>query len=281
MSGTGDIYDAEHISRHFDAYGEREWDRLVKSPRDRVSLHIHNHYLRQYIRSGDAVLEAGAGPGRFTLQLAALDARVTVGDISPVQLELHREKMREAGCEEAVVARHVLDIVDLSRFPTASFDAVVCYGGPLSYVFDHAGEALEEMLRITKPGGHVLLGVMSLLGSTQQFLGGVLAIAREQGIATVQAVNDTGDLRGAVALGGHHCHMYRWAELETLLRRPSCTLVATSASNCLSMCNDEVLAGIEADSDLWRAFLRWELDFCAEPGALDGGTHILAVARRT
>ena len=35
------------------------------------------------------------------------------------------------------------------------------------------------------------------------------------------------------------------------------------------------------DPGSWEAFLRWEIDFGKEPGALDGGTHILAVVQRT
>ena len=69
--------------------------------------------------------------------------------------------MKEAGCEHRIVARVALDITDLSRFPDRSFD-----GGPLSYVFDRADDALAEMLRVTRPGGYVLLSVSSLAPSS-------------------------------------------------------------------------------------------------------------------
>lgn len=79
--------------RHFyDAYGEREWERLEANASGRVGFHIHNLFLHRYVQPGDHILEAGAGPGRFTIELARLGAKVTVGDISPVQLELNRQK---------------------------------------------------------------------------------------------------------------------------------------------------------------------------------------------
>ena len=110
-----------------------------------------------------------------------------------------------------MIGREVLDIVDLARFPAAQFDAVVCYGGVLSYVYDQADRALGELLRVTRPGGYLLLSVMSLLGTTRAFLPPILDIARDRGAEVVERVNATGDLTGD--LSPHHAHMYRWSEL--------------------------------------------------------------------
>ena len=63
-------YDSSEIGQFYDGYGEREWDRLELDPAGRASFHIHAHYLRKHVRSGDRVLEVGAGSGRFTMELA-------------------------------------------------------------------------------------------------------------------------------------------------------------------------------------------------------------------
>jgi hypothetical protein len=57
-------------------------------------------------------------------------------------------------------------------------------------------------------------------------------------------------------------------------------LVAMSASNWLSLAPPEVLAQLADDPNVWPAFLDWEERFCAEPGAVDGGTHLLFAWRR-
>jgi SAM-dependent methyltransferase len=173
----------------------------------------------------------------------------------------------------------LLDIVDLSCFPASHFDAVVCYGGALSYVFDRADEALAGLLRVTKPGGLVLLSVMSLLGAGRQTLSDVLALTKQYGLADMDRARQTGD----IPLGSqkHICRMYRFSSLQALLSRHPCTLVAASASNFLSVGNETVLAAADTSPELWNTLLKWEEDFCSEPGALDGGTHILAAVRRT
>lgn len=272
-------YDASVIRGYFDALGEGEWARLDTDAEGRVSFHLHRSYLREFIGAGAEVLEVGAGPGRFTIELARLGARVTVSDVSEVQLALNRERVAAADCAAAVVARQVLDIVDLSDLPSERFDAVVAYGGPLSYVMERADDALAELLRVTRRGGYVLLSVMSLVGATRKFAATVVGWARERSLAEVEGVIRTGDQTGDIARL-HHCHMYRWAELAALLQRHACTLVVASAANYLSVNQDEALRAIMADPVLWPTFLRWEREFCREPGALDGGTHIIAVVQR-
>jgi SAM-dependent methyltransferase len=273
------VYDPAWISRFYDDYAEREWDRLRPDApaMDRVNFATHRALLDEFVQDGDRVLEVGAGPGRFTIELARLGARVVVADISPRQLELNREKVGGAGFESRIEARHIVDVVDLTKFEDASFDATVCFGGPLSYVFQRAGDALGELLRVTRPNGLVLLSVMSKLGATHRYLAAVFELVRDFGLEAVDHVFETGDLSEEIN-NGHRMHMFTWAELEALLARHPCTLVAASAANYLSLREDELLDRL--DERLWPVFLEWELRACREPGVRDGGTHMIAVVRR-
>ena len=246
------MYDQQHISQFFDEFGEKEWARLDQSAEGRVSFHIHTRFLEKFIASGDRVLEAGAGAGRFTRELIKLGAELVVGDVSQVQLDLN---VRYAG---GGFQRRKLDIVDLSEFADDSFEACVAYGGPLSYVMDRAPQALDELLRVIKPGGYLLLSVMSLLGATRKHLQAVLELPEEER----ETVVATGVLHGE-----HRCRMYRWSQLKELLESRPCRIVAASASNFLSV-NQQ------------HEVLDWEVQFCQEPGALDGGTHIIAVVQK-
>ena len=114
---------------------------------------------------GARVLDAGCGPGRFALDLARRGARLTLVDLSPVQLEQARQHISEAGLLERVQAFHCLDIVNLEVLPDASFEVVVCYGAVLSYTVDRYPTALQELARVLLPGGRLLISVNSLYGT--------------------------------------------------------------------------------------------------------------------
>lgn len=276
---SGPRYDASVIRKYFDEFGAREWDRLERRPMDRVNFETHRRMLSRFVRTGDHVLEVGAGPGRFTIELARIGARVTVSDISPTQLDLNREKVAAAGAEGAVVERVVLDVLDLGCYADATFDATVCYGGPLSYVIEQADRAVDELLRVTKPAGHVLVTAMSLLGTARRYLPDLFEEANRFGLGLVDREVSTGDLPPETT-GGQPMRLYRWADLESLLQRHRCDIVASSAANFLSVGNDAALLPVLSDEPLWSTFLEWELRACEQPAARDGGTHIIVVVRK-
>lgn len=128
-------YDSAAIAAHFDRLGPLEWDRFDRTLGDRVPLALHSRVLDQFTLPGGRVLDIGAGPGRFTEQLHRLGCRIVVGDISAEQLRLNQESAVVRGFAVSVEAWHQMDICDLGRFSDGTFDTVVAFGGPLSYVF--------------------------------------------------------------------------------------------------------------------------------------------------
>ena len=75
-----------------------------------------------------------------------------------------------AESRDLVADYRVLDLVDLGALQPGSFDAVVCVGGPLSYLLDKESAAVTQLLRIVRPGGIVVLGVMSLINTVVLFM---------------------------------------------------------------------------------------------------------------
>jgi SAM-dependent methyltransferase len=270
-------YRPQDISKHFDEFGMKEWERLTSTPVDEISLHIHKHYLEKYVQAGWRVLEVGSGAGRFTQLLAGIGARISVADISPEQLRLNQHMATQFDFAQAVESWQQVDICDLRPYADTSFDCVVVYGGPFSYVLDQREAALQECLRVLKPGGPLLLSVMSLWGSVRRFLTGVLDVPAEYN----QRIISQGDITSATLPGrdSNWMHLFRAGELRAWLEEAGLQIIDMSASGCLAVGRDAALVEIRNDPAKWQELLRMELEATASPGALDAGTHIIAIAR--
>jgi SAM-dependent methyltransferase len=257
-------WDPQRTAEYYDEFGEREWTRFEQGVTPPAGLDIHVRFLERFVNRGDRVLDAGAGPGRFTLELVRLGADVVALDISPVQLEQLRKRLPD-------IEAQVGDITDLSRFADDSFDVTVCFGGPLSYVLDRADDALGELVRITRSGGHVLVSVMSTVGAVVHFLAILFDLARRDGVDVQEEIVRTGFLPEGGDYGHLAMHMYRWSELEALLSRHG-EVVAAAAAGLLPDLRP-------AEPELQQLVRTLEAELCEEPGAISSGQHIVAALR--
>lgn len=103
------------------------------------------------LRTGDTFLDVAAGTGGLSLPAARLGAKVLATDWSPLMIERFHARVAAEGldAEGRVMDCHALDVADDSFDVTGSQFGVML-------VPDQA-QALREMVRVTKPGGRVLL----------------------------------------------------------------------------------------------------------------------------
>ena len=73
-----DDWNPSRAAEYFDDYGEREWQRFENGTTPGPSMTTHMRMLEGYVRPGDRILDAGAGPGRFTLELLRFGLRSTI-----------------------------------------------------------------------------------------------------------------------------------------------------------------------------------------------------------
>jgi ubiquinone/menaquinone biosynthesis C-methylase UbiE len=274
-------YESETTRSFYNAWGGREWERLESSLENRVNYRIHRELIAEHVKAGDKVLEAGAGPGRFTIELARLGAEVTVCDLSDVQLGINKEKVTEAGLAANVTGWSQADISDLSRYESAAYDVVVCVGSVLSCLLDRIPQALDELVRTLKPGGQLIVSVTSRFGYLRNGLFPILQFAANGQLAAIDNAVTTGDIAGVQAdIELLTTHFFTWEELKGLLAERDCEVVTAAASNFLSADVPELEELLNANPEVMEAFTRWELSACRAPGAVDGGTHMIAVFRR-
>ena len=266
-------YDASAIERYFDELGWNEFERHEANPVQRIKLQLHYRCLTRFISRGALVLEIGPGPGRFTQVLAELGCKVVLVDISAEQLRLNERRAREFGYYECIEASIHADMCDLSAVERNDFDAIVAFGGPFSYVLDRRDEALAQCIAKLRPGGKIILSVMSMWGSTHAFLEGVLELPQEE----IKAVLESGDITAQTSPSskGHYLHLFTAQELRAFLESQDLEVQFLSASNAVSTHWGDLL---ERD-EYFETALRIEESATQEPGLLDAGTHIISVAR--
>ena len=100
------------------------------------------------------LLEVGAGTGRYSVTLAKQGYQVTAVELIAHNLDILRSKLD--GTEPILALQG--NALDLSAFSDASFDLTMLLG-PMYHLYTKADklQALSEAVRVTKPGGYLLV----------------------------------------------------------------------------------------------------------------------------
>ncbi len=94
-----------------------EWRRLVKDAYHRLELITTLHFLDKYLPASGLVLDAGGGPGRYTLELAKKGYDVSLLDATQANLDFAKRMVRRHGVQRRIKQIIQGSIVDLSQFP--------------------------------------------------------------------------------------------------------------------------------------------------------------------
>ena len=145
----------EQIRRMFDKIAP-SYDKLNHA----LSLGIDRRWRRTAVdalgkHQPQQILDIATGTGDFALLLAKrIKPQHIVGaDISEGMMAVGREKVKEEGLQN-VISFQYEDCMQLS-FPDGSFDAVTSSYGVRN--FQNLDKGLQEMQRVLRPGGHLLI----------------------------------------------------------------------------------------------------------------------------
>jgi ubiquinone/menaquinone biosynthesis C-methylase UbiE len=127
------------------------------------------------LEPGQRFLDVAAGTGGLSLPAARLGAQVLATDWSPAMIERFEERVREEGLRNA--AGRVMDCHTL-ELPDDHFDVTGSQFGVM--LVPEQPRALREMVRVTRPGGRVLViayGSPAKLEFLQIFISALKAVA--------------------------------------------------------------------------------------------------------
>lgn len=142
-----------------------ELRRLGNDPYHRLEYDTTMHFLKRYLPKRGSVLDAGGGPGSYTIGLAKMGYEVTLLDLTPKLLKIAEKQVRETKVESKV--KNVIEgsIEDLSMFEDDSFDAVICLGGALNHLTlkKLRQKAADELIRVAKCNAPIFVSVIGRL----------------------------------------------------------------------------------------------------------------------
>jgi ubiquinone/menaquinone biosynthesis C-methylase UbiE len=132
------------------------WDAIAKGYDQHVApqeVELANEALRFVgLEPGERFLDVAAGTGGLSLPAARLGAEVLATDWAPAMIARFEARVREESLSTAaarVMDCHALDL------PDDSFDVTASQFGVM--LVPDQPRALREMVRVTKPGGRVLV----------------------------------------------------------------------------------------------------------------------------
>ena len=139
-----------------------EEDRLTEGETSRIEFARTKELLERFLPPAPAkLLDVGGGPGRYASWLAELGYEVDMIDPVPLHLEQAAERSR-TGVSFTTTAGDARDLA----VGDSAYDAVLMLG-PLYHLPDRDDRvrALSEARRVVKPGGPVIIALISRFAS--------------------------------------------------------------------------------------------------------------------
>ena len=120
------------------------------------------HYIEKYIKSGDTVLEIGAGTGKYSHTLARQGYTVDAVELVEHNIEIFNKNTESD--ENITITQG--NAMDLSSFSNNQYDITLLLG-PLYHLYsiEDKRQALSEAIRVTKPGGVIFAAYVIWLSS--------------------------------------------------------------------------------------------------------------------
>ena len=92
----------ELVRQYYTDSVRKEWRRLVADPYHQLEFDTTLYFLEKYLPDQGHVLDAGGGPGRYTIELAGRGYELTLLDFTPANLDFARRRIQRAGVKKKV-----------------------------------------------------------------------------------------------------------------------------------------------------------------------------------
>ena len=265
------------VRDYYSTQVRQEWRRLIKTPYSRLEFATTLHFLNKYLPGEGRILDAGGGPGRYTLEMARRGYQLVLLDLTPANLAFARRQVERAGLKKQVEQIIEGSIVDLSQFADNSYDAVLCLGGPLSHVLDRQkrSQAIRELIRVAKPGAPLFISVIGRLAvlTMEMYL-----FPHELERSFFKSIRDRGDYPGTY--GFTACHFFLPEELKQAFQSMGIDVQEMAGLEGLATHHARQLNRLAKNERRMQIWLETHFQTCTHPTVIGMSEHLLLVGKK-
>ena len=272
------------VREYYDSNAARERDRLIQDPYHSLEYIVTMHFLEEYLPQRGLILDAGGGPGRYTIELAKRGYDMVLFDLSPECLREAEKGIRNAKVKRRVKKVVQGSVIDLSEFEDESFDAVLCLGA-MSHLIENKDRvsAAYELVRVVKKGAPIFVSVINLYGVFRTVLQRIqyelLASSHKEmftkGVHRASWHKKEYDYRGFP-----DAYFFRPSELPKLFEKQGVQKLEMATCEGLSSHLKEETNAIFKDEKKWKFWVDLILKTCTDPAILGLGEHFLYIGRK-
>ena len=144
------------LNEYYNNYDEDS--RLIKDKAHKVEYITTTNYIEKYLKSGNRILEVGAGTGRYSINYAEKGYRVDSVELVKKHLDILKSKVTDSMNINAIQG----NCLDLSMYEDNIFDITLVLG-PLYHLYDSEdiNRAINEVIRVTKKGGKIFIAYIT------------------------------------------------------------------------------------------------------------------------
>lgn len=245
-----------------------EEERLLDRP-GQVEYATTMAYIHRYLKPGMRIAEIGAGTGRYSLALSREGYQVTAVELVEHNIQVFKNKLRE----EDKIRILQGNAMDLSCFEDESMDITLLLG-PMYHLFTatHKKKALQEALRITRPGGILFVAYCQNEATILQYCFGQMTLWEdmEKGLLSDDLVWQANE-NDAFSL-------VRPADIRELTKDFPVERLKLIATDGASRYLGEKLERMEEKT--YRKYLEYHFSICEREDLIGASNHALDILRK-
>lgn len=242
----------------------QEETRLNRSKAARVEFLTTTAYIEKYLKTGDKILDLGAGAGEYSLYFARKGYEVTAVELATANIEAFQKKITK---EDKIQLIHG-NALDLSGFEENSFEIVLLFG-PLYHLSkeEDRQRCIAEAKRVLKPNGMIFFA----------FILNDMVILTEFSYSPTFFLENSYD-HATFKVEDFPFVFFTVEQTREMLRKAGIKIQTEVASDGVSELLADKINAMEEESYL--QYLKYHFYCCEKPEMLGHSNHLLTIGKK-